>query len=445
MIDQTAKVSSGAPTNGLLVAAPTSGSGKTLFTLGLIGALIARGLSVAPAKVGPDYIDGSFHRMVSGRDTVNLDAWAMSGDRLRHLANRHAAAADLMIVEGVMGLFDGAANGQGSSADVAEKLGAPIVLVIDAARQSQSVAALANGFMNFRPDINVAGVVLNRVASLRHEAILRDACQNAGIRVFGALPNETDLKLPSRHLGLVQAHDLSDVAQVLEKSAHWVAQHCDLDGLEAIASPMHQPEQTHAKPLPSMGQNIAVAMDAAFSFIYPHMVGDWQAQGATISVFSPLADDAVPAGADVVFLPGGYPELHAQVLSNATNFIQSLKQAEMQNTLVYGECGGYMVLGENLTDKNGVTHQMAGLLPLQTRLDMPKRVLGYRHLSHKGNLPLPSKLLGHEFHYSSAATQNLPPLFEATDALGTQIDPMGMIKGRTMGSYAHIIDADTQI
>lgn len=431
----------GKSTKGLLVAAPTSGSGKTLFTLGLIGALVAKGISVAPAKVGPDYIDGGFHKMVSGRDTVNLDAWAMSADRIELLAHRHAAGADMMIMEGVMGLFDGAANGYGSSADVAAQLGAPIILVVDASRQSQSVAALAQGFINFRSDIKVAGVILNRVASVRHETILRDACENAGIRVFGALPSVGDLSLPSRHLGLVQASDLDGMAGMLELAARWVADHCDLEAMLQIAGPLKTSNSCQNETLPPLGQNIAVAFDAAFSFAYPHMLQDWRAQGASLCMFSPLKDEPIPDTSDAVFLPGGYPELHAQALSAARKFMQSLRAAEHRGALIYGECGGYMALGESLTDQSGNSYKMAGLLPLQTRLDQPRRVLGYRQLSHNSALPFAQNLRGHEFHYSSASPSDLPALFSATDALGTPVEPMGMAKGRTMGSYAHIIDS----
>jgi cobyrinic acid a,c-diamide synthase len=423
-------------TPGLVIAAPRSGSGKTLATLGLLAALTARGLTVAPAKTGPDYIDGAFLARAARRPVTNLDPWAMAPDRLRAIAARHAESADLILAEGVMGLFDGAADGTGSTGDLAATLGLPVLLVIDCERQSQSVAPLVMGFANWRQQVRVAGVLLNRVASPRHEMMLRTALAETGLPVVGALPRSPDLAIPSRHLGLTLPEEVEGIDAILNRARDLVATHCDLDAILALATPLAPPSAAAAR-LPPLGQHVAIARDRAFSFLYTHWLDDWQAAGATLSFFSPLSGDPIPETADAVLLTGGYPELHPP----GEPFFQTLKKAHDRGALIYGECGGFMVLGRALTDARCVTSAMSGLLPLETRIDQPRRVLGYRRLIHQSPLPWPKALTGHEFHYSSAhLSPAVEPLFSATDALGTPLPPMGMRIGRVMGSYAHIID-----
>jgi cobyrinic acid a,c-diamide synthase len=441
--------------NGLVIAAPRSGSGKTTLTLGLLAALKRRGLAVAPAKTGPDYIDTTILARAAGRAAINLDPWAMSPARLQSLATAHATGADLLLVEGVMGLFDGAADGRGSTADLAATLGLPIILVLDAERQSQSIAALAHGFATWRPDVKVAGLIVNRAASTRHEAMLRAALIAVDIPLLGVIPKREALGLPDRHLGLVLPDEIANFDKVVATAAEGVEDYLDLNQLLSLSSPL---TRARTSPLvgeagrgaatssnstfPPLGQHIAIARDDAFAFLYPHWLHDWRAAGATLSFFSPLADEAPDASADAVFLPGGYPELHASRLAAAGNFMRGLRASAESSALVYGECGGFMVLGTTLTDKAGVTNPMSGLLPHETRIDRPKRVLGYRRLAHQSPLPFPRALTGHEFHYSSARKTHGTPLFQATDALGEVLPPMGLIQGRIMGSYAHVIDAD---
>lgn len=426
--------------NGFVVAAPRSGSGKTVVTLGLLAAVQRRGLGVAPAKTGPDYIDTTILARAAGRDAINLDPWAMAPERLRALAAGHAAGADLLVVEGVMGLFDGAADGRGSTADLAEALDLPVLLVLDAERQSQSIAALAHGFTTWRPALRFAGLVVNRVASTRHEAMLRRALAAVGVPLLGVLPRRDGLHLPERHLGLVLPDEIAAFDGVVDEAAEAVGEYIDLDRLAAAAIGPADGVARGAARLPPLGQRIAVARDAAFAFIYPHWLGDWRAAGAEISFFSPLADEAPDDAADAVFLPGGYPELHAARLAASGAFLGGLAAAATRGALLYGECGGFMVLGETLVDKDGVGHRMTGLLPHETRIDRPKRVLGYRRLRHNGALPFPAELTGHEFHYSAARRVHGTPLFEATDALGEAMPAMGLVAGRVMGSYAHVID-----
>ena len=417
---------------GLILAAPASGSGKTTVTLALLRSLSRKGVRVRGAKSGPDYIDPGFHEAACGLPCVNLDAWAMPPPRLRHLS----AGDGLLIVEGAMGLFDGAPpDNRGAVADLARALSLPVFLVVDASRMSGSIAALVRGFASHDPEISVAGVILNQVGSQRHETMLRDALAPLGLPVLGCLHRDPGLALPSRHLGLVQAGEREDLDAFLDLAADRLEDTVDIDALQALAAPL-PPASKHPR-IPPPGQIIALADDAAFGFSYAHQLADWRAQGAEVRPFSPLNNEAVPE-ADFVFLPGGYPELHAAHLSQCLTFMKSLRSAA-ENTQVYGECGGYMVLGERLTDAEGVSHPMAGLLRLETSFAQRKRHLGYRHLSASGG-PMAGRWMGHEFHYASTLRAEGTPLFTAQDATGTSLPAMGLISGRVQGSFAHVID-----
>ncbi|OAM75064.1 cobyrinic acid a,c-diamide synthase [Devosia elaeis] len=423
---------------GLVIAAPRSGSGKTLVTLGLLAALRRAGRVVAPAKTGPDYIDPVFLGRAAGRDAVNLDPWAMSSAQLRALAAQQATGADLLLVEGVMGLFDASADGHGSTADLAAHLGLPVILVVDADRQSQSVAPLVSGFANWRSDVRIAGIVLNRVASARHERMLARALAQVRLPLLGAIPRRAELVVPERHLGLVLPDEVDGFSLFLDAAAENIGDFIDLAALESLAALVAASDAPPAA-LPPLGQRIAIARDSAFAFLYPHLLDGWRSAGAELHFFSPLADEAPADHADAIFLPGGYPELHGPALAAATSFHAGLRAARDRNALIYGECGGFMALGEALVDSHGTSHAMAGLLPIITRIDRPKRVLGYRRLLHDSPLPWPQGLNGHEFHYSSAKQSGLPPLFEALDAECIRQMPMGAVLGRVMGSYAHVI------
>lgn len=418
---------------GLVIAAPHSGSGKTLVTLGLLRALRERGLRVASAKVGPDYIDPRFHEAATGRGCFNLDAWAMPEAVIRSLVSDLARGADLLVIEGVMGLFDGPQGAPGSTADLARLLGLPVILVVDARHQSQSVAALVHGFSSFAPDVRVAGTLLNRVMSPRHEAILREAL---GERVLGALRHNDSLGLPSRHLGLVQAQEHQGLEDFISGAALAVSRETKLDNILEIAAQVPD-ESVIRDALPPLGQRIAVARDEAFGFAYAHLLHGWRRAGAELLPFAPLADEAPQDGADAVFLPGGYPELQAGRLAGNTRFLDGLRRA---TGLVYGECGGFMVLGEGLTDATGQRHAMAGLLPLETSFATRRLHLGYRQLTPLAGAPWHGALRGHEFHYSTLAREGVAErLFAARDAAGHDLGPIGLRRGRVMGSYAHAI------
>jgi cobyrinic acid a,c-diamide synthase len=416
---------------GLILAAPASGSGKTTVTLGLLRALSRAGASVRGAKSGPDYIDPAYHAAATGKPCLNLDAWAMS---TANIAAR-AATDDLLIIEGAMGLFDGAPHdGAGSSADLARILNLPVILIVDAARMAQSIAPLVAGFARHDTAVRVAGIILNKVGSDRHAAMLRRAIAPLGLPVLGALPRRDDLTRPSRHLGLEQAIEDPALPAFMDRAADWVTAGCDLAALTALAQPLPAPR---ANRLPPPAQRIAVAQDLAFSFFYQHQLQDWQAAGAQVTPFSPLADDAVP-DADLIILPGGYPELYAPQIAAAKTFMQSLKKTS-ETTDIYGECGGYMVLGDSLTTADGVPHAMTGLLRLNTSFAARKLHLGYRRL-HAVHGPFAGAWRGHEFHYATTTSATGDHLFAAQDATGDALPPMGLRLGRVSGSFAHIID-----
>ena len=423
---------------GLILAAPSSGAGKTTITLALLRWLSRNGIAVRAAKSGPDYIDPKFHEAACGQTCLNLDAWAMSPDRLRMLAARELP----LIIEGAMGLFDGAPpDGRGAVADLARLLNLPVVLVVDAGRMAQSVAPLVAGFAGHDPHVQVAGVILNNVGSARHAGTLRHALEPLGLPVLAAMPRAPDLAMPSRHLGLVQAGERSDLDLFLDHAADRLAAGVDgdvppgLDRILDLAAPL--PGAPDGPRLPPPAQRIALARDEAFAFSYPHMLADWHAQGAEILPFSPLADDPVPE-ADFVFLPGGYPELHAPRIAAASRFLDTLRN-HAQSRPVYGECGGYMVLGESLTDADGTSHAMAGLLQLATSFEKSRLHLGYRRLTAQVG-PFSGPHMAHEFHYATTLYAEGTPLFEAWDATDTALPPMGLRKGHVAGSFAHVID-----
>lgn len=428
---------------GIMVSAPSSGTGKTTVMLGLLRALADDGVTVQPFKSGPDYIDPAFHQAASGRASFNLDTWAMD-DGLLNAISAQAEGAEICVGEGSMGLFDGVAtrgqSGFGSSAETAQRLGWPVVLVVDVGGQAQSAAAVALGFKMYNPDVKIAGVILNRVASPRHERLTRLGMDKAGLPVLGVLPRRGDLALPERHLGLIQAVEHPDLNAAIAGYAEFLREHVDLDAIKAAALGHDLPTGgTLPKP---PAQRIALARDAAFSFTYPHLLAGWRAAGAEILPFSPLADEAPDAEADLVWLPGGYPELHAGKLAAAQTFLTGLRK-HAETKPVHGECGGYMALGAGLIDKEGTRHEMAGLLGLVTSYEKRKFHLGYRRaVLNDGGMPgfgAGASLRGHEFHYSSILEQPDTPLAQVFDADGNPVPETGSRRGHVAGTFFHLI------
>ncbi len=424
---------------GVLIAAPASGVGKTTVTLAILRALARRGADVAGAKSGPDYIDPAFHAAATGRPSVNLDAWAMQAGTLRALAA--AAPGETLVVEGAVGLLDGGGTAaRGSAADLAAALGLPVVLVLDAAKAAASVALAPAGLAALRPDLRLAGVILNRIGSPRHLALATAALARAGVPLLGHLPRDAALALPERHLGLVQATEHDGLDALLDAVADRAEAGIDLDALLASAMPL-TPPQGPPRLLPPPGRVVALARDAAFAFAYPHLLDGWAAGGAAIRPFSPLADEAPDAAADAVLLPGGYPELHAARLAAAARTRAGLAAARDRGAWILGECGGYMTLGERLIDAEGRAHRMMGLLPVETSFARRRLTLGYRRLIPRAGTPWAGPVAGHEFHYATLAAEagDLPRLFDAEDADGAHLPAMGLRAGRVMGSFAHLI------
>jgi len=429
---------------GFMLASPSSGAGKTLLTLSLLRVLKNAGLTLAPAKAGPDYIDPAFHQAACGTASYNLDGWAMRPGLIHNLVADITRGGTTLVVEAMMGLFDGAADGTGSAALLAEQLGLPIVLVIDCARLSHSVAPLVHGFNSYCPHVRIAGLILNKVGSQRHENMLRDALAPLAIPVIGVVRRHAALALPERHLGLVQACEQAELESFISQAAAIAGASINVDKLLSLSmgALKNLAPSRHISGLAPLGSHIAIARDEAFQFAYPHMLAGWHRQGAAISFFSPLADEAPPAQADAIFLPGGYPELHAGKLAAAARFRHAMRCAADQNRVIYGECGGYMVLGHSLEDEGGVSHPMLGLLPLATSFKKPRLHLGYRALQPATRLLWQKPLKGHEFHYATTLYEgDAAPLFKVRDALGTAMGTAGLHKGNIAGSFIHIIDA----
>jgi len=432
---------------GLIVAAHKSGAGKTTVTLALLAALRRRGLAVQAAKAGPDYIDPAFHGAATGRASVNLDSWAMTPGLLDELVRGASTDSDILVIEGVMGLFDGVGcepGRTGATADLASRFDLPVVLVIDVSGQSQSAAALLRGFASHDPLVRIAGVILNRVGSERHHRLVANAVEALQIPVIGVLPRNEAIILPERHLGLVQVGEHGDLETRLDALAEMAERHLHLDAILSLAAPPSAAIGNTTTALPPPGARVALAQDAAFTFVYPHLVQGWRAQGAEIVPFSPLADEGPSDTCDACWLPGGYPELHAGALAKAGNFKTSLATFA-ETRPVHGECGGYMVLGEGLVDAHGVGHAMTALLGHATSFADHKLHLGYRQARLLSDCVLGKRgatLRGHEFHYARVTdTGNDAPLAEIADGEGRALGTAGQRRGNVTGTFFHAIAA----
>jgi cobyrinic acid a,c-diamide synthase len=432
---------------GLILAAPASGSGKTVLTMALLRLLANSGRNVAAIKTGPDYIDPAFHGAASGRPCVNLDLWAMRRGTVAALIERLSRDHELIVAEGAMGLFDGAADGSGATADLAALTGWPVLLVVDARGQGASVAALVQGFRDHRADVQVSGVICNRVGSEDHAAILARALEPLGLPLLGMVRRNPGLALPERHLGLVQAAEHDDIDRFIAAAAGRIGPQIDLASMTGLARTARNLSDQigDGQSLPPLGQHIAVARDEAFAFAYPALLREWRERGAELSFFSPLVDEAPAAAADAVYLPGGYPELHAAGLARNERLMTGLRAAAQRDAVLYGECGGYMLLGRGLVDAEGQRQKMAGLLPLETSFAERQLHLGYRAVTLRDDArPLGGRgtgFRGHEFHYARILSEaGAAALFEASDSRGRALGPSGQRIGRVCGSFVHLID-----
>lgn len=434
-----------------VLAGVSSGVGKTTIATGVIGALARRGLRVQPFKAGPDYIDPTYHSTAAGVPSRNLDGWMLGRDALLELFQRAAAKADVAVVEGVMGLFDGPRSigegGAGSTADLAKTLGAPVVLVVDASKMAQSAAALVLGYKSYDPALRVAGVILNNIGSEGHYRMTAQPIESAtGLPVLGYLPRGEELKLPERHLGLVPTVEGPAGRDYFERVAERVARHIDLDRLLALAADVRltprAPVLFPAKPVPRRCA-IAVARDKAFSFYYQDSLDLLEAWGAELRLFSPLADAALPGReGDVagVYIGGGFPEMYAGELAANAAMKASLREAASRGVPVYGECGGLMYLGESIVDMEGRRQPMVGLTPARSTMDKRKLTLGYRTVRARRATPIlgvGDEVRGHEFHWSV-----LEGAQDAATATYDVLDQPGRVEGYAVGSvtasYVHL-------
>jgi cobyrinic acid a,c-diamide synthase len=408
---------------------------------------------VQPFKCGPDYIDPAFHEIAAGRPSFNLDTWAMDEDLIKALAATAPIGAEISVVEGVMGLFDGAAArgryGSGMTADLASLLGWPVVLVLDVSGQTETAAAVALGCAGYRDDIDIAGVILNRVASERHFALIAPAFERIKMPVFGAILRQDRIALPERHLGLIQAREVQAIDQRLDMLADIIDAAVDVNAIRQSARsarglPLTGEGQRGGRHhLQPPGQRIALAQDLAFSFMYPHLLRQWRRAGAEIVPFSPLADEAPDEAADAVWLPGGYPELHAGTLASAHGFQAGLRKLAKHSVPIHGECGGYMVLGRGLEDADGHKHEMTGLLGLETSFAKRKLHLGYRRARLRATCSLGTEgteVFGHEFHYATTVSAGGDSLVDCCDACGAAVPEQGVRQGSTTGTFFHVID-----
>ena len=426
----------------LLIGAMHSGSGKTTFAMGLLRALRRQGLQVQPFKCGPDYIDTRFHAVAAGQESVNLDTWLASEAHVRDLYARYGAEADACVVEGVMGLFDGYDRMQGSSAAIARLLDLPVVLVVGARSMAYTVAAQLHGMKTFLPGLRLAGVVFNQVSSENHFRFLREACEDEGLHCFGWLPKAPGLEVPSRHLGLTLVAE-QEMSAWIDRAADLVSAQIDLSALlEATDGPVVRPEVTASGGLTaSPGRlRVAVARDAAFNFTYRENLARL-AQLGPVTFFSPLAGDPLPA-ADLVYLPGGYPELFAAELSAQRDLMAQLRAYAEAGGRVLAECGGMIYLSQAIEGVPGGPYPFCGILPLTATMASARLHLGYRRLVDAAG----REWRGHEFHYSDVAgPEALASAATQFNARGERVSTPLYHWKNVIAGYTHLYWGETDI
>jgi len=434
----------------LMLAAPMSGSGKTTVATGLIAALTARGLRVAPFKVGPDYIDPSYHTLAAGRPAHNLDTWLVPPEQISASFARRTQNADIAMIEGMMGLFDGfsGTDDTGSAAHIARLLDAPVILILDASAMARSAAAIVRGFRDFDPQVRLAGVILNRVGGAGHAQMVQTAIEEAtGVPVVGYLTQDVALHLPERHLGLIPTAEPGRWQAWIEQVRDRVAQTVQLDRLLEIAAsagplPSAETVDPFARQTASTRARLAIAHDEAFNFVYADNLDLLRADGAELVEFSPLHDVALPANVQGIYLCGGFPELYAAQLAANQALLADLRKAATQGLPIYAECGGLMLLTEAIVDGDGALHQMAGLLRGRSVMT-PRLTIGYRTAQAQQTNWLwqaGETMRGHEFHHSvwQDRPANLPFAYTLQADAYRREEPEGVCLGNVLASYLHL-------
>lgn len=430
----------------IVIAGPASGVGKTTIALGLMAAFRRRGLVVQPFKCGPDFIDAGHHTRVCDRPSRNLDGWMLSGETNRTVFAQHAAAVDIAIVEGVMGLFDGArGSGEGSTAAMAKHLGLPVLFVVEASTMAASAAALVRGFETFDPAVRIAGVVFNQIGSAAHYSLLRDALEQAGCApAIGYLPRDTSLRIPERHLGLYTAQEDVLPAAALDHLSSLMEQHVDLNRVLDIAA-LEEADYTPAGRSRAAGDTvrIAVARDPAFCFYYEDNLDALHADGAEIVEFSPLTDGTLPEGTDALYIGGGYPELYTTELSTNTSMRHAIAAFVARGGPTYAECGGLMYLGRHLRLRDGTSVPMVGVLPFGTMVTDRLVRFGYTEVSFTTGCLLGragTTARGHSFHYSTidGAPEDVACAYHVRSTLSGTEGAEGYVVGNVLASYIHL-------
>lgn len=416
--------------SAFMIAATSSGCGKTTVSLGIMRAMRRLGLSVQPFKCGPDYIDTQFHTRATGNNSINLDTFMSSEQHVADLFSRFASGKDVALVEGVMGLFDGYSKMSGSSAELSILLSIPVILVVNAASTAYSVAAIIYGFKNYNPSVKIAGVIFNRVSSESHFYYLKEACHDAGVECFGYLRKDDSLVTPSRHLGLTLTA-ANEMEKFIDKAADSVEETVDLTKI-LEATKVDGWKNGLITHIPAPRKVLALAYDEAFNFIYPANIEKFRLLGYEIKKFSPIHDSTLPK-ADFIYIPGGYPELFAKELSINVEMKQSICQYVEEDGKMWAECGGLIYICNEL---DGLP--MCGILPINCTMDHAKLTLGYRTVDFGNNV-----IKGHEFHYSRLINANtLPSVASQTNAHGNIVNTPVYRYKNLLASYTHLYWAD---
>jgi cobyrinic acid a,c-diamide synthase len=425
----------------IVIAGTSSGVGKTTIATGIMGCLTRRGLQVAPFKVGPDYIDPGYHLMASGTASRNLDTWLTSPETVKSIYARGAGGADIAVIEGVMGMFDGRSGGgeAGSTAEIARLTGGAVVLVVDCARMSRSLAPLLYGFDRFDGGIRLEGVILNNVGSPAHARMLREAAGEAGVSVLGEIPRDARIGIGSRHLGLLPAEENGGAAAAMENLFDIVNRHVDLDGLVRIAGPADSGASGGAAAAATRIADIAVARDEAFTFYYEDGLEALEAAGARLIPFSPLRDEGLP-DCDGLYLGGGFPEQFAAELENNGSMRASIAGRAAQGLPVYAECGGMVYLCRGL-EAAGERHEMCGVIESEARMTGRRQALGYVEARARRSSILcesGERLRGHEFHWSAVKWREELMAYDCFSTRRPEVEPDGFCRGNILASYVHI-------
>ena len=433
------------PSIKLCISSSMTGSGKTVFTSALIKSLMNNGYSVSAGKIGPDYIDPTYTRYITNRAVFNYDTWAMTDEKIRYLIQQSTKKNDVHIIEGVMGLFDGTKNQSSSTAEFVKKFKIPVLLILDASGQSQTLAATCKGIMDYDCEINFIGVILNNISSKRHYNLINEELEKSKVKVLGYLPKSDDLIFPRRHLGLFLAEYVENYQYLINCAASLIEKYIDIEEIVKLSNTKNN-EQDYiitgpGKASVNLGQRISIAKDPSFSFIYDNTLSQWIEEGREIDFFSPLEDEGPSTNCTGVYLPSGYPELNCEKLVNCNNFMKLMKSAAEQKKFIYGECGGYMVLGKSIIDKDNKEHVMLGLLNLVTSFNKRKLSLGYKKvMARESNCFIEGKTyMCHEYHYSSIIEESGKHLFESVNEDGIH-RKYGLVNKNVFGSFLHVID-----